>query len=352
MPLFPEFTEKNHKNIEAIEVFLPASQQTVNIRLGLASGPWETVAEVHAGEGVVLSKGRGGAVFSDAYEKDGDLVIPVAFTHPIDFGVRVVALDKNGREHDDSKGGRGGVGGLGQMMMDQTTATFEKLALKDVQAFRLVGRYTQWVEFHNVALNPAAKNVVVAPATAEADDRQRILGVWKVLEGSSPLSKIFKNVPSTDGKNEHGVLMTPEEIQKKLKDEPIVITKDSLLGMQYTLNPSSTPKTIDLLHEGKTVTLGIYELNGDKLSMLLSETPQRPTKLKEGPAKESDDKLLILERVTTGPGFEPPWVNSNVKFHGDLELVQDDAAPETSLGAIGTPAGSVRLRRQDRVEIG
>ena len=100
---------------------------------------------------------------------------------------------------------------------------------------------------------------------------------------SSSWAKMFKNAGvSEDGKTQIGVPMTPKEIQAE-REEPFIFTSNELLGWEYRLEPDINPKTFDRIHDGKTVVLGIYDLQGDRLWMKLSTTSQRPTKLNYEP---------------------------------------------------------------------
>jgi predicted Ser/Thr protein kinase len=152
-------------NIRAIAKSLPGTARTVNVRFGVAAGPWQTVAEGPDDVAYGLPKGVG-VVFAKPYEKEGGLVFVVSHTIT-DREVRAIAVDKDGHEHRSSATRERGVA-----HMSQITATFPGLAGK-IRAFRLQARPYQWVEFRNVALNLGQP--------AKADDMQEYLNQTQQL---------------------------------------------------------------------------------------------------------------------------------------------------------------------------
>ncbi len=141
---------------------------------------------------------------------------------------------------------------------------------------------------------------------SDSDDRKRMVGAWKVLE-SSTWGKMFKNAGvGPDGKSEFGVPMSLEEARAASNKTPFVITADTLLECQYTLNSTRKPKTVDLQSGGKTIMLGIYELEGDRLRFCFSKTPQRPKTFVIKPADDADDLSMVLERIAGQAGVSPP----------------------------------------------
>lgn len=138
------------EDIRAIAVAIPTTARTVNIRFGLAAGPWKTVAEGHGGNSTALANGIAIA-FSNPYAKDDGIIIPVAHTIT-DQEVRVVAVGKDGREHYSGASSTGSAAN-----MSQITTTFPKVSMKDIGTFCLQARPYHWVEFRNVVLQPRQK---------------------------------------------------------------------------------------------------------------------------------------------------------------------------------------------------
>lgn len=58
----------------------------------------------------------------------------------------------------------------------------------------------------------------------------------------------------------------------------------------FTLDPSKSPKQIDLSADGKKLA-GIYELTGDKLKICLSASGQRPSRF----VADQAEKTMVLE---------------------------------------------------------
>lgn len=94
------------------------------------------------------------------------------------------------------------------------------------------------------------------------------------------------------------------ESQEALRDIRLVITQDQLRMelagagnvSTYRLDPSTTPKAIDLTMDGKTKP-GIYDLQGDTLRICMSEhTDERPTAFDSQP-NSVNDVVLTFKRV-------------------------------------------------------
>jgi uncharacterized protein (TIGR03067 family) len=289
--------------------------------------------------------------FAPAVESaEGNTVAAVTYKS-IEQETRVVTIDNNGQEHQSSRRQSTGIGDV-----TQSVHTFDKLPINRIKEVRFQARPYQWVEFRNVSLSPLSGKVPAerptgsasrsrsgtpvpdnaaessqdvrhgvpdlrdadnaaepsldvrhgvpdlratlpapVPATEESDDRRRNAGTWKKV-ASSTCEKMFKNVGrSPDGKTEFGVPMTREEA-KAADREPVKITKHSLFGLQYTLDPSKNPKAIDLALDGTVVLIGIYEFLGDRLQFRFSRGPQRPTTFAHEP--DDDDPFMVLQRAT------------------------------------------------------
>jgi uncharacterized protein (TIGR03067 family) len=90
------------------------------------------------------------------------------------------------------------------------------------------------------------------------------------------------------------------------KSGVVVITKDQItikgegdpLILKYRSNSSKNPKELDLVEDPKTITQGIYKLNGDVLTICLAKTPSkpRPSEFKAKPGLENGQWLMVLKR--------------------------------------------------------
>ena len=158
-----------------LEACLPKSSDIVNIRVGVAMGPWKTVFEHLPVGNNSTSDGLGNAGWRvwlrDPIEMaDGSTVVNVLYTG-LGWEPRVIAVDDKGQEHTSSaQGGPSGPGNSAQL-----TATFANLPRRRIKEFRFQARPNHWVEFRNVALQPEQ------PSEARADDMQAYLNETQEL---------------------------------------------------------------------------------------------------------------------------------------------------------------------------
>jgi hypothetical protein len=166
--------------LHAMTVSLP-DQPTVTVRFAVADGPWQTVQECE-GE-AAIGTSMGGFIFSQAFEKDGNVVISV--THDITGPEgRVIAVGPDGKEHCASSSSE-----LGAHSFHQIMATFSNLSLKDIKVFRLQKRDYKWVEFRNVSLQPGQKTDVqiVLPDKAAPVETRRATDTQSQEEPRGPV---------------------------------------------------------------------------------------------------------------------------------------------------------------------
>lgn len=177
----------------------------------------------------------------------------------------------------------------------------------------------------NQNANPAALPVVsklrlagfilatlfVLPSLCDADDRQALVGTWKITvyqdDGNDRLSRLGARPAKKD---------KPARVAKLVftSDECYLIRGDGRREMasgltnagwkSITLDESTTPKSIDIMgfagkENEKTKTYpGIYEIDGDRLRICYSETsPKRPTKFESN----GHDNLFECERISKEP---------------------------------------------------
>ncbi|HZT82354.1 MAG TPA: TIGR03067 domain-containing protein [Gemmataceae bacterium] len=128
-----------------------------------------------------------------------------------------------------------------------------------------------------------------APGADDMGDGQKLVGTWvakSVIISGNALQPM--DVAT------HRVVISREEIIFKWGDK-----KEA--PFRYKLNPAAKPKQIDLTvqlepHKGR-VSLGIYQLDGDKLTLCNNHrlTDKRPTEFKSMPLDGMS--VYILERV-------------------------------------------------------
>ena len=119
---------------------------------------------------------------------------------------------------------------------------------------------------------------------APAADKDAILGQWKV-----------------DSMNTGGMEMTADELSQmglELKFEPTTITSsmkgDNQEKVTYTLDAQKAPKQINVQDKDKPMA-GIYELDGDTLTMSFSEDQKGPAPIDTKPG--AGKVVIKLKRV-------------------------------------------------------
>jgi len=127
-------------------------RETTDIRIGIAAGPWETIA-AHSGRGMCMTKG---IAFASPYESGDAVRIVVTDSLGNEVVQRVVAIDENGNIHPC----KGTSGSVSNQNLRQTTANFPGLKLYDIKEFQFQTRPYDWVEFKNISLKPNFKTDV------------------------------------------------------------------------------------------------------------------------------------------------------------------------------------------------
>jgi beta-lactamase regulating signal transducer with metallopeptidase domain len=125
---------------------------TTDIRVGIATGHWNTVAK-HDGKSMSLRKG---VAFASAYESNDAVRIIVTDSLGNEVVQRVVAIDKSGNVHPC----KGSAGSVSNQNLRQTTANFQNIRIHQIREFQFQIRPYKWVEFKNVSLKPNFKTDV------------------------------------------------------------------------------------------------------------------------------------------------------------------------------------------------
>jgi len=125
---------------------------STTIRIGIASGPWTTIAS-HDGRRMNSGK-QFGVLWSQAFQTNNGTHIVTSREWRKDQTERVVAIDKEGKSHTTDHGS------VASGKIDQLTASFRNLKLDQIEEFQYQVRPYQWVEFKNVSLRPGHKTDV------------------------------------------------------------------------------------------------------------------------------------------------------------------------------------------------
>jgi len=139
-------------DLRGISASLPKSASTVKVKVGIGMGAWEMVARQVPGGSSMTDISRQGSnwvvSFPKAENSEGGARILV--THTVkDWETRVLAVDKDGKEHPAPSSESRGTDAFTQI-----TAKFPGLPLEQVKEFQFQVRPYQWVEFRDVTLYP------------------------------------------------------------------------------------------------------------------------------------------------------------------------------------------------------
>jgi uncharacterized protein (TIGR03067 family) len=128
--------------------------------------------------------------------------------------------------------------------------------------------------------------VVAAPAEDKKKDAELIQGTWTVVSREF----VGKKTPEAELK----------AMKVTIKDGTITVDDGKKKEKHaYKLDPSKTPKAIDLANTGieeKVTTLAIYELNGDTLKICWSEKDPDHRATKFAGDEESGQTMIVLKR--------------------------------------------------------
>jgi beta-lactamase regulating signal transducer with metallopeptidase domain len=143
---------RKFKDLTASISDMEEGRLSTTIRIGVAAGPWETIAS-HDGKRMTIGR-QGGILWSQAFQTDNGTHIVASREWRKDQTDRVVAIDKDGKIHT------AGSGSIASGKIDQHTASFRNLKLGEIEEFQYQVRPYQWNEFKNVSLRPGHKTDV------------------------------------------------------------------------------------------------------------------------------------------------------------------------------------------------
>lgn len=126
---------------------------STTIRVGVAAGPWETIAS-HDGRRMTIGR-QGDVLWSQAFQSNSGTHIIASREWQRDQNGRIIAIDKDGKTHTTRNGGSVSSGNI-----LQRTSNFSNLKLEQIKEFQYQIRTFQWVEFKNISLKPGHKTDV------------------------------------------------------------------------------------------------------------------------------------------------------------------------------------------------
>lgn len=125
------------------------SLEKTNIRIGIATGQWQTIAEF---DGNRKTSGSKDVVFANPIETKTGIAISVRGEFGWEGVRRIVAIDKNGKLH------RGGWGGRSSGDHTISTGTFNRMSLDQIEKYQVRFRPYKFVKIGNVSLKPNSKS--------------------------------------------------------------------------------------------------------------------------------------------------------------------------------------------------
>lgn len=142
--------EQRPKGYHSRYFSVPSERKSVRLRIGVATGPWITVAGT-TGNGPLATglAGLKSIVFSEAFNTDKGTVVIVSHNY-FDQAFRIIAVDKQRRTHASTW-----TGGTSAGAIYQSRPTFPELKRDDLDHFEFQVRDYEWLEFDNLPVNPA-----------------------------------------------------------------------------------------------------------------------------------------------------------------------------------------------------
>ncbi|HUU16914.1 MAG TPA: M56 family metallopeptidase [Sedimentisphaerales bacterium] len=286
---------------------LSEGKKMLNQSIGIAQGPWKTIAEAYP----KLTQIIGDIAFGKAFESDFEgigVAVGVTVTYTIDkekVDYRVIAVDQKSNIHTSS--GRSGMGSSSWM---QTTVHFKDLQIDEIKEFQFQTRPYQWVEFKNVSLRPGMKTEVqIEDGITRAIDwvvedygQTRLLSRKEIIETDNWVSVVASVV-----KNSERYLVPDEGLTLKGLIKAAGYNRDKL-----------AESYVELFRRSRQGNITAYSIYSRNLQTLLS-------------GEESDIVLKSHDAVVGGyiplssPNSEEFW--SQYRFSDVVEMtVNDDSA--------------------------
>jgi uncharacterized protein (TIGR03067 family) len=143
------------------------------------------------------------------------------------------------------------------------------------------------IAYHTLAAEPARANEKDKKADKAKEDKDAILGTWKVEE---------VEVDGKDGSD--------TEKGMELKGATLTFTADKIVAkageksveFTYKLDPSAKPKTIDLDNGGGKSWMSVYSLDGNTLKICSPHEPGGDRPAEVGTKEGSRSFMLVLKR--------------------------------------------------------
>lgn len=169
--------------------------KAVNLRFKVASGSWDTKIRLPAdntyGDQGLSESGGSGETYhmqmSGPYQQQ-DRIVVVATHDNHDRQVRIIAVDKTGKEHRTSQSANSSIS---QNSYFSYRAYFKNLKLEDLDYFEFQARPYELIEINDVPLNPVetASTTPPKPRAKKTAERVKVSGKILLEDGSPVKSK-------------------------------------------------------------------------------------------------------------------------------------------------------------------
>lgn len=157
---------QGHKldGFQAINAHIDDGRSYTSLRLGIAAGPWHTIAECNAAE--QNSQSNADIVFSNVRESDNDVSIFVSDKSYGNFAYSILAIDKDGNTH---------TGHIeppaSHIRPNQMKVKFYNLKLAQIDKFRFQKRPYRVIEFRDISLRPGVRRNVEIEIERHSGDK-------------------------------------------------------------------------------------------------------------------------------------------------------------------------------------
>jgi serine/threonine protein kinase len=148
-----EWAKRPEDKLFKLTLSCDSGLKLANFRVGVAAGPWQTVHKFGFSSGASAG-GESGSMLSSVVIAGDETVVTCSYERPLGSQIRLVALGPKGEIFPVRQGPSQGVG-----QNYSVTLVFKSADIQGA-TLNLQRRRYQWVEFHDVTLEPGARTKV------------------------------------------------------------------------------------------------------------------------------------------------------------------------------------------------
>jgi beta-lactamase regulating signal transducer with metallopeptidase domain len=291
---------KSAADLNMIAAETPLSAKSVTVKIGVATGAWQDAEQSPPGESQVTSGQEFSASFGKGYELRGKATVMTVSHNIKDQDVRLVAVDLQDKEHVCNGMESGSLDAFSQV-----TATFD-LPLDQVKIFRLQKRPYNWIEFHDVALEPFAESAKGgAPAPVGNPHDYLAAGVGVGRGAPAPVGNPKEDSRAPDPLRVREMIAVLKVSWANVAE---LLRKGDAKGATIALEDADVLPLMDQLHA---------ELHGtaadEPVGQAVGQVREALAALKAGDVERA--KALIMKFDTTGPMLEETITQATDQGH-------------------------------------